>query len=64
MHEDELTRLVKEREALIAYINVKLAAMDWHAVSDACCDIRELEAQIDVLSRFEPVLVSNVTEVC
>lgn len=35
---------VAERKALIEYLKVKVAAEDWHAVSDAANDLRVLEA--------------------
>jgi hypothetical protein len=33
------------KKALILYIWSRLALEDWHGVSDACNDIRELEAK-------------------
>jgi hypothetical protein len=32
------------KKALILYIMSRLALEDWHGVSDACNDLRELEA--------------------
>lgn len=37
---------MKDRGALIAYMKTCMAAEDWHAVSDAACDLRELDAEI------------------
>ena len=33
------------REVLIAYLGVKVDMCDWHGAADACCDLRELEAE-------------------
>ncbi len=38
---------------LVAYLKMKLDAEDWHAVQDAASDIRELDAQIEMLHRFQ-----------
>ncbi len=32
------------REILIAYLKIKIAVEDWHAVADAAMDLRELDA--------------------
>lgn len=37
--------LATERRALIEYLKVKTQAEDWHGVSDAANDLRELEAR-------------------
>ena len=36
---------VKHRDTLIEYLNMKVDQEDWHGVSDAACDLRELEAE-------------------
>lgn len=47
---------LKERKTqLIAYLNSKILAQDWHAVQDAASDIREIEAQLKIL-----ILVKNL----
>lgn len=47
---------LKERKTqLIAYLNSKILAQDWHAIQDAASDIREIEAQLKIL-----VLVKNL----
>lgn len=33
------------RETVIAYLNLKVAAEDWHGVSDAANDLREMDAR-------------------
>lgn len=33
------------RETMIAYLNLKVAAEDWHGVSDAANDLREMDAR-------------------
>lgn len=45
--------LVKQKESLIIYLNSKVIAQDWHAVQDAASDIREIEAQIKLLSKLK-----------
>ena len=35
-----------EIDALVDYIHLKIKQRDWHGVSDAANDIREIEAQI------------------
>jgi hypothetical protein len=39
----------EHREALITYLKSKADLADWHAVSDAANDLRELEARQKVL---------------
>jgi len=41
------------REALIAYLKIKVEEADWHGVSDAANDLRVMEA------RYPPVLRSS-----
>lgn len=36
-------------EVLVAYLQMKTRHRDWHAVSDAAVDIRELEARVKEL---------------
>ena len=38
--------LSEKRDRLIAYLQMKVEAQDWHAVADAACDLRELEVEI------------------
>jgi hypothetical protein len=38
-------------EALVEYLRQKTTARDWHAVSDAACDLRVLVAQHPDLER-------------
>lgn len=38
--------LEKQREALMVYLRAKVDAEDWHAVSDAANDLREVEAEL------------------
>lgn len=41
--------LTEQRQGLITYLTAKVKAADWHAVADAAMDLREIEAQIDLL---------------
>ncbi len=36
---------VPKRDVLIVYLKMKADAEDWHAVADAACDLRELDAE-------------------
>jgi hypothetical protein len=36
---------LQHKQILIQYMFAKMAVEDWHGVSDACNDIRELEAK-------------------
>lgn len=36
--------LREQKQALIAYLQSKVKAQDWHAVQDAASDIREIDA--------------------
>ena len=42
--------LEAQKLALIAYLQSKILAEDWHAVQDAASDIREIEAKLSVLA--------------
>ncbi|MGH9588295.1 MAG: hypothetical protein ACRD3F_15200 [Acidobacteriaceae bacterium] len=35
----------EQRKALIEYLRMKTEQGDWRGVSDAACDLREIEAQ-------------------
>lgn len=43
--ESLLTKLDNHKQNLIAYLLMKVQAEDWHAVSDAANDIRDVEAE-------------------
>lgn len=45
--------LTKRRDGLIEYLRMKLDAGDWHAVQDAASDIREYDAQLELLEELE-----------
>ncbi len=46
-----VSTLSRQRDVLIEYLTSKAAAYDWHAVADAACDLRELEARMAELER-------------
>jgi len=48
-----LADLESELAALVVYLGVKVTARDWHGVSDAAMDIREVEAKISVLKHID-----------
>ena len=41
--------LVKHRKRLVAYLVSMTVEQDFHAVSDTCCDIREVDSELDGL---------------
>ena len=41
--------LRNKKEIMIGYLNHKACDHDWHGVSDAANDIREIEAKLEVL---------------
>lgn len=45
--------LLEQKAQLVAYLQSKLKAEDWHAVQDAASDIRELEAKLEVLRKLD-----------
>ena len=45
--------LRRQIDQLVSYIHLKIAQSDFHGVSDAANDIRELEAQIKLLKELE-----------
>lgn len=49
LYHERTGQLEGQRRALIAYLESKITAGDWHAVQDAASDIREIEAQLDLL---------------
>lgn len=49
---DLILKIKEQKLHLVLYIQSKLAAEDWHAVSDAANDIRELEAQLEILENL------------
>lgn len=46
---DRVEKLRAQKRALVAYLDSKKEAEDWHAVQDAASDIREIEAVLRVL---------------
>jgi hypothetical protein len=46
-------RLTDQRKHLIAYCMSKITVADWHAVQDAASDIREINAQLDLLREID-----------
>ena len=43
-------RLLGERDILIEYLRMKTEINDWHAVSDAAVDLREVDAKLSMLN--------------
>lgn len=42
--------LIERREQLVAYLQTKTKARDWHGVADAAMDLREVDAQLEVMN--------------
>lgn len=43
------TALNEHRRALVVYLRSKTDVEDWHAVADAACDLREIDAKLEML---------------
>lgn len=54
-----LNDLHDQKKVLIKYLLSKVRARDFHAVSDAANDIREIEAKQNLLMRIEAKVVSE-----
>jgi len=46
--------LAAQAQILIEYMKVMMARHDWHGVSDAANDLRELEAEMRSLDSWKP----------
>lgn len=44
--------LEKQKEILLNYLYSKIYAEDWHGVADAAMDLREIEAKLQVLRKY------------
>lgn len=57
---EEIERLQTEREQLKKYILVKLNGdEDWHAISDAANDLRDLDAKLLILNMVKSKRLMN-----
>lgn len=45
-------QLVKRRGIVIADAQMKLECADWHGCADACMDLREIDAKIELLDQL------------
>lgn len=50
--EDRAAALREQKDHLIAYLNSKIKAGDWHAVQDAASDIREINARLELIAEL------------
>lgn len=46
--------LLRRKPVLVADLLGKVETEDWHGVADAAMDLRDLEAQLEVLESLEP----------
>jgi len=46
---DRIATLADQRATLLAYLRMKVDAADWHGVSDAANDLREIELELRIL---------------
>lgn len=58
MNKPDLNRLFSQKTVMIKYLVMKMEVEDWHAVSDAANDLREIDTQIQTLQwqRANPAL--------
>lgn len=49
---DRIAELERHRPVLIAYLQMKVDAADWHGTQDAASDLRDLDNELDGL-RFD-----------
>lgn len=42
-------KLRGRKDSLVSYIYTAIAVEDWHAVADAACDLREIDAKLEVM---------------
>lgn len=42
-------KLRGRKDSLVSYIFTAIAVEDWHAVADAACDLREIDAKLEML---------------
>lgn len=45
-------QLVKRRSIVIADAQMKLECADWHGCADACMDLREIDAKIELFDQL------------
>lgn len=45
----KVQRLQSDKDTILAYAKGKLVAQDFHAVSDACIDMREIMAEMEFI---------------
>lgn len=55
--------LEKRRRVVIADLQSKVEAEDWHGVADAAMDLREIDAQLSLIG-FSPELLSMDMRSC
>ena len=49
---ERLKMLAESRVLHVKYLDMKIAEEDWHGVSDAANDLREIDAEARVISHF------------
>ena len=47
-----IKNLERRKEVMIDYMRVKIQEEDWHGVSDAAMDIREMETEMRIREEF------------
>lgn len=48
--EKSIEALENDKSTMIEYLDLRRKMCDWHGVMDAAADIRELQAQINILT--------------
>lgn len=51
--------LQERKTSLITYLRMKIDANDFHGVADAAMDIREIDAQVELLRGLDQVFASD-----
>ena len=51
--DDTLDDLKEKRQGMKLYLSMKVKMEDWHGVADAAMDLREIDAQIEILKRID-----------
>lgn len=46
-----LEQLEMKRAGLISYLKLKVDEEDWHGCADACMDLREIEAKMEMIQK-------------
>lgn len=57
--QSRIDKLKHSKEELISYMQVKIDIEDWHAVSDAANDLREIDVELITLNEIERHVIDS-----